>query len=164
MGYSFNARGRKVPLTNELAAGLQTTAALPVHPWSVQCGCSRDQLSYAQIFGGRLATVGDNIEHHGLTFAKAAHTRPFDSADMDKDVLPAIRGLNKSKAFLAIEPLHNSLIHRVVLSDSVHVGSDARLPRRQSRFIDFGEGSETCAPVSNEAKRPSHSASIENNT
>ena len=30
--------------------------------------------------------------------------------------------------------------------------------RPLSRFVDFGEVSETCAPVSNEAKRPSRSA------
>ena len=30
--------------------------------------------------------------------------------------------------------------------------------RPLSRFVDFGEMSETCAPVSNEAKRPSRSA------
>ena len=88
----------------------------------------------------------------------AGQAGTFNRANMDEDILPAIRRLNKSKAFLAVEPLHNSFIHHIVLSDSVHVRLDARLLRRQSRFVDFGEGSETCAPVSNEAKRPSRSA------
>ena len=41
----------------------------------------------------------------------------------------------------------------------MHVGLDAREDSAPvSQFVDFGEVSETCAPVSNEAKRPSRSA------
>ena len=110
IAYSFSVRTKEVPLTNELAAGLQTTTALPVHPWSVQCGCSRAQSGRAQIFGGRFTpTVRDDIECHGLTLVKGSHAGTLNRADMDEDILPTLCWLNKSKTFLTVEPLHNSL-------------------------------------------------------
>ncbi len=78
---------------------------------------------------------------------------------MHENVLPAIGRLNKPEALLVVKPLHSSLVHLGVLSDSVHVEQTRRaIASAPIRFVDFGEGSETCAPVSNEAKRPSRSA------
>jgi len=120
------------------------------------------QLGCAQIFGGRFTpTVRDDIERHCLTLVKRGHAGTFNGADMDEDISPTIRWLNKSKAFLAVEPLHSSLIHRVVLSDSMHVELDARIVRRQSQFIDFGEESETCAPSVTRRSGPVIRPSIE---
>jgi hypothetical protein len=61
---------------------------------------------------------------------------------------------------LVVKPLHGALVHGIVLSLTVHrLDSGAKLLRPWSRFVDFGEGSETCAPVMFvEAKRPSRSA------
>jgi hypothetical protein len=121
-------------------------------------------LGGAQIVGGRLAgpAVRDDVEGNGLALVEGAHAGAFDRADMNEDVLIAILRLNEAKTFLAVEPLHGALVHGNVLSLTVHtVGTAARkavavvIP-----VFDFGEGSETCAPVifKFEAKRPSRSA------
>lgn len=135
--------------------------ALPVHPWSEQNGRSRDRSGGAQILGSRLtrAAVRDYIEADILPLVEGAHAGALDCADMYEDVLPAIGRLNKPKALLAVKPLHSSLIHSDVLSLTVCTWGWTRKDSAPvSRFVDFGEVSETCAPVSNEAKRPSCSA------
>ena len=91
--------------------------ALPVHPWSEHHGHLRDRSGGAQILGSRLAraAVCNDIEADVLSLVEGAHTGAFDRADMDENVFAAVRGLNETKALLAVKPLHNSLIHGDVL-------------------------------------------------
>jgi hypothetical protein len=42
-----------------------------------------------------------------------AQTGAFNRADMDKDIIPAIRRLNEAKALLVVEPPHSSLGHKM---------------------------------------------------
>src|SRR5579883_901025 len=42
---------------------------------------------------------------------------PLNGTDVHEDILAAVIRLNETKAFLAIEPLHCSLRHQVLLSD-----------------------------------------------
>src|SRR5262249_55923835 len=67
-----------------------------------------------QIFGGRLAgaAVCDDIETDSLPLIEGAHAGAFNRADMNEDIIAAIGGLNEAKTLLAVEPLHNSRIHR----------------------------------------------------
>ncbi|MGB6416812.1 MAG: hypothetical protein WBF50_09470, partial [Pseudolabrys sp.] len=68
--------------------------------------------------------------------------------------------LNESKALLAVKPLNGSLVHSDFLSlTSLHTGRTREVfSAPLSRLVDFGEVSETCSLVSNEAERPSRSA------
>jgi len=78
--------------------------ALPVHPWSEQDGPSCSRSGGAQIFGGRLAgaAVCDDIEADILSLIEGAHAGAFNRANMNKDILTAIGGLNEAKALLAV--------------------------------------------------------------
>jgi hypothetical protein len=82
----------------------------------------RDRSGGAQILGSRLAraAIGDDIEADVLSLAEVAQTGAFDRADMDENVLATVCRLNEAKALLAVKPLHNSLIHRDVLSLTVY--------------------------------------------
>ena len=96
-----------------------------------------------------------------LTFCPSltCSCRAFNRADMNKDVTAAVGELNEAEALLAVKPLHSSCIHRECpFTDNVHVRLSRRGISTPRRLIDFGEGSETCAPVSTEAKRPSRLA------
>jgi hypothetical protein len=78
---------------------------------------------------------------------------------MNKDILSAVFRLNEAEAFLVVKPLHNTRVHRVILSLRVCTRNVAHEVSPPSfLFVDFGEVSEACAPVSNGAKRPSRSA------
>jgi hypothetical protein len=85
-------------------------------------GHLRDRSGGAQILGSRLAraAIGDDIEADVLSLAEGAQTGAFDRADMDENVLATVCRLNEAKALLAVKPLHNSLIHRDVLSLTVY--------------------------------------------
>jgi putative tryptophan/tyrosine transport system substrate-binding protein len=76
----------------------------------------RCRLNGAQIICRRLAgpSISNNFERDLLSLIEAVHSRAFDRADMDEDVLAAIVRLNEAKAFLAIEPLHGSLRHETL--------------------------------------------------
>jgi hypothetical protein len=70
-------------------------------------------------------------------------TGAFDSADMDENVLATVCRLNEAKALLAVKPLHNSLIHRDVLSLTVYTWALAHdLSWPLPGLVDFGEISE----------------------
>jgi len=91
-----------------------------------------------------------------LSLIESAHACVFNRTDMNKDVIAAIGGLTEAKTFLAVKPLHNSLIHRGVLSLTTYTKR-----RETGTFvgsIDLEKESETCAPVSTRRKRPSRSA------
>jgi hypothetical protein len=161
IGFSFDARGKNGPARRLVSARDSKPQALPVHPWSERHGFLRDRLGGAQILGSRLAraAVGNDIEADVLSLVEGAHTRAFDRADMDENVFAPVCRLNEAKALLAVKPLHNSLIHRDVLLLTVYTWALAYdLSWPLPGLVDFGEVSETCAPVSNEAKRPSCSA------
>src|SRR2546429_8953022 len=87
--------------------------ALPVHPWSKRHGRPRCHLRGAQILSGRLASpaVCDDVERDILPLVEGAHARAFDRADMNEDILVAALRVNEAGAFLAVEPLHSSLVH-----------------------------------------------------
>jgi hypothetical protein len=70
-------------------------------------------LDGAQIFSGRFAAaaVGHDFEGDLLSLIEGAHSGAFDRADVHEDILVAIFRLDEAEAFLAIEPLHCSLVH-----------------------------------------------------
>src|SRR5689334_17044856 len=117
--------------------------------------------SGAQIVSCRLAAaaVCDDVERHFLSFGEGAHASAFDRTDMNKHIFPAAFRLNEAEAFLVVKSLHNARIHLDILSLQMCTWDPARnVLAAMFRFVDFGEVSEACAPVSNEAKRPSRSA------
>jgi len=71
------------------------------------------RLDSAQIVGRRLTgpSISNNFERDLLSLTETLHSRAFDRADMDEDILAAVVGLNETEAFLATEPLHGSLRH-----------------------------------------------------
>jgi len=72
---------------------------------------------------------------------------------MDEDVLAAIVRLNEAKAFLAIEPLHGSLRHRMILPLGACIG---KLRANAAGYVRvLGEGRQSGAQF---AARPSRSA------
>src|SRR5262249_10223811 len=126
-------------------------------------GSLRGRSGGAQILSCRLAgaAVGDDVEKYFLPPAGGAHASAFDGADMNKDNLCAVFPLDEAEAFLVVKPLHNTRVHRDILSLRVctwNVANEISPPL--FRFVDFGEASEACAPVSNEANRPSRSAKV----
>src|SRR6516165_3240322 len=112
------------PACPRIGRGTPKPQALPVHPWSEQHGPSRCRSGGAQIFGGRLAgaAVCDDIEPDILSLIEGAHAGAFNLADVKKDIIAAIGGLDESKALLVVKPLHDSRIHRRrPFTDDVHV-------------------------------------------
>ena len=103
----------------------------------------RSRSSGAQIFSGRFArpAVRDDIKADILPLIEGAHAGAFNRADMNKDVIAAIGGLNEAEALLAVKPLHSSCIHREYpFTDYAHVGLRRREISTLRRSIDFGEG------------------------
>ena len=102
------------PARRRVGRGTPKPQALPVHPWSERHGRSRGRSGGAQIFGSRLAgaAVCDDIEADSLSLIEGAHAGAFNRADMNKNIIAAIGGLNEAKALLAVKPLHDSRIHR----------------------------------------------------
>src|SRR5690349_4445951 len=106
------------PACRRIGRGTPKPQALPVHPWSEHHGRSRGRSGGAQIFGGRLAgaAVCGDIEADSVSLIEGAHTGAFERADMNKHIGSAIGRLNEAETLWAVRPLHNSLIHRNVLS------------------------------------------------
>jgi hypothetical protein len=145
------------PASRRIGRGTPKPQALPVHPWSEQQGSSRGRSGGAQIFGSRLAgaAVCDDIEADSFSLIEGAHAGAFERADMNKHIGSAIGGLNEAKALLVIKPLHDSRIHRRhPFTDDVHAKTWAPRVGNLRPLIDFGEESERCAPVGDEAKQP----------
>src|SRR6516225_3510946 len=86
-------------------------SASPVHPWSRRYNSLRS--SGLQIVRRRLAgpSIGNNLERDFLALVETVHPGAFHRADMHKDILAAVFGLNEAVALLAIKPLHCSLHH-----------------------------------------------------
>src|SRR5215470_10257274 len=57
------------------------------------------------------ATVPNDFVAELLTLAQIRHTGTFDCSDMNEDVSATVVGLNETKTFLSVEPLHCSLGH-----------------------------------------------------
>jgi hypothetical protein len=55
--------------------------------------------------------IGDNLKREPLSLIEAAHPGAFDSADVHEHVLAAVIRLDETEAFLAVEPLYDSLRH-----------------------------------------------------
>ena len=50
-----------------------------------------------------------------MSLVEIAHAGAFDRADVNKDILAAVIGLNEAEALLAIEPLYRTLRHVTLL-------------------------------------------------
>ena len=70
-------------------------------------------LERSQIFSARLSALRISLGLEGdlLPFGQSMKARTLDRADVNKYVRPPIVRLNKAKAFLAVEPLHNTRRH-----------------------------------------------------
>jgi hypothetical protein len=70
----------------------------------------------AQILSRGLArlSISNNVEGDLLSFVKAVHPGTLDRTDVHEDILAAIIRLDEAEAFLAVEPLHDSLRHMLV--------------------------------------------------
>ena len=60
--------------------------------------------------------IGHNFERDLLSLVQAVHPGAFDGADVDEYILAAVIRLDETKAFLAVEPLYDSLRHKTLLS------------------------------------------------
>ncbi|SFJ73356.1 hypothetical protein SAMN05216525_13387 [Bradyrhizobium sp. Gha] len=126
-------------------------------------GLSCCYLSSTKIFGSGLTgtTVCHDVIRQRLTFAQSPHTGAFDSADVNEDVVAAVRWLDKAKALLGIKPLHCTRVHTVCFR--VRAGPGAR-SCGQCPISRCWRMSETCAPQDLRRKRNSCSASIDDDT
>ena len=70
--------------------------------------------------------IGDNVERELLSFVEVSHPGALDRADMHEDVLAAIIRLDEAEAFLAVEPLHDSLRHMLVFQIVPNTGDIPR--------------------------------------
>jgi hypothetical protein len=93
---------------------------MPAHSLFKKYGFLRWHSEGAQILGRGLArlAVGDNLERHLLSLIETMHPCALDRADVHEDIATAVILLDESEAFLAVEPLHGSLCHIAVLSDT----------------------------------------------
>jgi hypothetical protein len=115
--------------------------ALPVHPWSKQRGFKRGQSADAQFVSRRFSgsSIFDDIEIDLLPLVEGAQPGTLDRTDMDKDILAAVGGLNKAKAFLAIEPLYSARTHESFLSLATRAHWHAKHRCLFPRLFDFGK-------------------------
>jgi hypothetical protein len=89
-------------------------------------------------------SISNNVEGDLLSFVKAVHPGALDRADVHEDILAAVIRLDEAEAFLAVEPLHDSLRHMLVFQIVPNTGD---IPRsrpdrkgvahmRQTRALD----------------------------
>src|SRR6266478_4877269 len=78
----------------------------------------------AQILSRGLArlSISNNVEGDLLSFVEPRHSGSFDRADVHEDILAAVIRLDEAEAFLAVEPLHDSLRHMLVFRIEPHTG------------------------------------------
>ena len=70
-------------------------------------------LQGSQVFSARLSSlwISLSLERYLLPFGQSMKARTLDCTDVNKYVGPTIVRLNKTEAFLAVEPLHNTRCH-----------------------------------------------------
>jgi hypothetical protein len=97
---------------------------------------TRGRLHGAEVFGGRFAGLGVCNEVEGDLLAlfqllQLIEARAFNRADMRKNVIAAICGLDETIALLRVEPLYSSFMQReTFLSDiGIRAARDVRRPR-----------------------------------
>ncbi len=61
--------------------------------------------------------IGNNLERDLLSFIEAIQSGAFDCTDVHEDILATVIWLDETKAFLAVEPLYDSLRHVTLLLD-----------------------------------------------
>jgi len=74
-----------------------------------------DLATDAQIFCSLFASVRHDVEANLCAFVEAAQASLLDCANVHEYVFAATIGLNKPVALLAVEPLHCTVRHLVVL-------------------------------------------------
>jgi len=106
----------KNPAPDGSGAGQNHKLCQYIRGWSDRSSCC--YLSSTKIFGSGLTgtTVCHDVIRQRLTFAQSPHTGAFDSADVNEDVVAAVRWLDKPKALLGVKPLHCTRVHKVFLS------------------------------------------------
>jgi hypothetical protein len=102
----------------------------------------------AQIFRRRLAppSIRHNLERDLLSLAETAHPGAFDRADVHENILAAVIRLNETEALLLIEPLHGSLRHETLPSNT-SLGGRAQVIDRELEE-DHRSGAERAAAKS----------------
>ena len=70
----------------------------------------------------RILSIGNNVESDLLSLVEGTHASAFDRADVHEDILAAIIRLDEAEAFLAVEPLHDSMRHMLVFQIVPHTG------------------------------------------
>ena len=78
----------------------------------------RPRLSGLQIIRRGFAgpSIGDDVVGDFLSLVEAVKSGALDGADVHEDILASVIGLDEAKTFLAVEPLHGSLRHEILLS------------------------------------------------
>ncbi len=71
-------------------------------------------------------SISNNVEGDLLSFVKAVHPGALDRADVHEDILAAVIRLDEAEAFLAVEPLHDSLRHMLVFQIVPNTGDIPR--------------------------------------
>ena len=95
----------------------------------------------------RLELVGEL-----LALSEAGHSGPLNRADVNEHIVAAVGRLDKAKALLPVEPLHNTCSHNR-LRDANSVIAPARPPRRlQFNFSDVS-GKEALAAITKQCQQ-----------
>ena len=89
--------------------------------------------------------IGHNFERDLLSLVQAVHPGAFDGADVDEYILAAVIRLDETKAFLAVEPLYDSLRHKTLLSGTCLFGRAVAQPAHIDRDLEEGRQSDAKA-------------------
>jgi hypothetical protein len=82
-------------------------------------------LSYFEIFRGRSAAIGDDLELDLLAFIERTQTRALDRRNMHEDIFLAGGRLDEAVAFGGLKPFDGALLPRLSPSRS-RCGIDAK--------------------------------------
>ena len=101
---------------------------------SIDPDAGQAALGVLKVAGSLLAALGHDVVADLLAFHERAHAGALDGADMHEHVLAAVRRLNESKAFLAVEELdgtcgHHGLLALYALRESDHANIALRVIR-----------------------------------
>src|SRR3954467_12636389 len=97
--------------------------------------------SNLKVFGRGLAAIGNLFVFHTLSFVERRKASFLDRRNMNKNVLAATGGLDKSKTFGRVEPLHSTFSHHVVSAGKkIKRTSGPRKPERPTERTIRGMG------------------------